>query len=455
MNCRVLAALIVSLLVLSSPLAAEEQPLYRIFLQDGTSIASYGEYARVSDRVVFSIPVGAPQPAPKLHMVSILESTVDWPKTEEYADAVRAKRYADTRGEDDFARLSNQVAAALNDVALTKDPAIRLAMAEEARRNLAEWPKQNYGYRAADVRQLLWLFDDVVSDLRAAAGKPRYDVALYANTAPNATPTLLAPPDFRASIEQGLAAARLTQDSGERMSLLRSIAAALKADGGADWEAALRERALADLAAEETIGGSYADLTTETLAAADARAARADVIGIQRLIQRVLVTDDRLGRRRAHETSALLATLDTRLEAARRLRLARDAWKLRRTVLERYRTRVNAAIDQFIRSRRSVEAVRELAGPSLRALASLQTRMRTASRILSSITPPQEAAAGHSMLASAVTLGTRAAAARRNAISSSDMSIAWEASSAAAGALLMFERAVDEINRQTAFPRLR
>jgi hypothetical protein len=59
------------------------------------------------------------------------------------------------------------------------------------------------------------------------------------------------------------------------------------------------------------------------------------------------------------------------------------------------------------------------------------------------------------MLKTAISMAARAAATRRKAISSGDMAVAWEASSAAAGALLMFEQAVQEINRQTSFPRLR
>src|SRR5512134_3377477 len=117
---------------------ASEKYLYRIFLQDGTTLVSYGEYARVENRVVFSIPVGAAEPA--LQLVSIADSAVDWHRTEEDAQAVRARRYAETRGEEDFAALSAHVARALNEVVHTKDPAQRLALALEARGNLAEWP---------------------------------------------------------------------------------------------------------------------------------------------------------------------------------------------------------------------------------------------------------------------------------------------------------------------------
>ena len=51
-------------------------------------------------------------------------------------------------------------------------------------------------------------------------------------------------------------------------------------------------------------------------------AVEADVKGMEKLLRNLLRQDDRLGRQRPRETAALLATLDLRLDAARRLRLA-------------------------------------------------------------------------------------------------------------------------------------
>ena len=454
MPFRFLGTIVLTVAVATSA-AAEQLPLYRIFLQDGTSLVSYGEYARMADRVVFALPVGTLEPNPRLQTVTIAEDKVDWGKTEEYTESVRARRYAETRGEADFAILSSQVAAALNDVAVTKDPAIRLAMAEEARKKLAAWPKENYGYRAADVTQLLWLFDDVVSELRAAAGLPRYDITLYAATPPPAPRELLAAPDFRVSMEQAFSVASVAEDAPERMSLLRAIAASLKPTGGAEWETALHAKALSALLAEHKISNAYTDLTSKTVAAAAHRARRADVIGLQQLIRSVLETDDRLGRLRPGETSALLALLDTRVDEARRLRLARDAFQLRAGVLKAYRAKAHVAIRQVVRSMRWIEAIRELAGPAPRSLHLLESRMRAASRAVSALKPPAEVVNGHSMLTTAIAMVTRAAATRRQAATRGDMSVAWEASAAAAGALLMFEQAVDEINKQTSIPQLR
>src|SRR5215204_2427948 len=52
--------------------------LYRVFLKDGGVLVSYGEFARVADRVVLSIPIGGTDASPVLHVISIAESAVEW-----------------------------------------------------------------------------------------------------------------------------------------------------------------------------------------------------------------------------------------------------------------------------------------------------------------------------------------------------------------------------------------
>src|SRR5262245_27849638 len=185
---------------------AADSILYRLFLRDGTSIVSYGEFARVADRVVVSIPVGDPAARPNLQLVSIPDASVDWERTDRYSDAVRAKRYGETRGESDFALLSARVTEALNEIALTSDPARRLAMAIEARGNLARWPHENFGYRGDDVAQLVGMLDEVISELRVAAGQSSFDVSLVANVATTPPEELLEAPSFRESMEQAVAA---------------------------------------------------------------------------------------------------------------------------------------------------------------------------------------------------------------------------------------------------------
>src|SRR5579864_8342928 len=119
----VLAALC---LVAARPVnAAEDATLLRVFLTDGASLVSYGEPARVGDRVIFSMPTAA-TPNPPLHLVNLPADRVDWDRTNRYAAAARESHYVATQAETDYATVSNDVALTLNEVAATADPAKRL-----------------------------------------------------------------------------------------------------------------------------------------------------------------------------------------------------------------------------------------------------------------------------------------------------------------------------------------
>src|SRR4051812_28356485 len=128
---RILIGMLACLLLSSGiALAAADATLFRIFLNDGTAVVSYGEYARVDDQVIFSTPAGGTADEPRLHLVTLPAASVNWPRTEQYADSARYQRYAETRGEADFQQLSGEVAGVLNDIALSTDRARALAVAE-------------------------------------------------------------------------------------------------------------------------------------------------------------------------------------------------------------------------------------------------------------------------------------------------------------------------------------
>ncbi len=451
--CVFLSAVIAIAVILGTSAHAADSVLYRLFLQDGTSIISYGEFARVAGRVVLSIPLGDPSQSPALQLISIPESSVDWLRTDRYSQAVRAKRYSETRGESDFASLSARVTEALNQIAQTPDPQRRLAMAIEARGNLARWPSENFGYRAADVAQLVGMLDEVISELRVAAGQTSFDVSLVANVAMSTPEELLEAPSFRESMEQAVAAAAAAAEPAERISLLEAVTAALTEPARAGgWAASLRLRALTEVAAERRIDQAYSDLSSSMIAAATKRAQRGDVPGVQGLVQSVLKADDRLGRRRPQEMSALLQVLDLRLDEARRTRLARDAWILRSDSYRGYRAAIAPALAEFRTSSPLLESIRELAGPEPRLLPRMEQRLIMARQQLAVITPPPDLQSVHALLISTFQMAKRAAASRRNAISSGDMSLAWEASSAAAGAAMMFQNAGQELDRLTTPP---
>src|SRR5687768_4208977 len=154
----------------SGEAAANGSPavLYRVFLKDGGVLVSYGEFAHVADRVVLSIPIGGTDSSPVLHLISIAEKDVEWQRTNAYARAARARHYAATQGDSDFARLTREVADTLFQVGSTEDAAKRVALAEAARRQLVAWPQAHFGYRAEELAQMTTWLDQVVSELRVA-----------------------------------------------------------------------------------------------------------------------------------------------------------------------------------------------------------------------------------------------------------------------------------------------
>ena len=74
-------ALACALTAFARPAAAagDDATLLRVFLRDGKTLVSYGELARVGDRVIFSMPTG-PLPNPPLHLVNLPADWVDWKK---------------------------------------------------------------------------------------------------------------------------------------------------------------------------------------------------------------------------------------------------------------------------------------------------------------------------------------------------------------------------------------
>ncbi len=476
---RFYRAVCACLLLLPLPVWAQsaqaEPTLYRVFLRDGSTLLSYGEYARVADRIVVTVPVGVGAGDPDLHLVSIPSDSVDWERTDEYADSVRAARYAGTRGPDDFALLSSAVSIALTDIALTTDPNRKIAMAAEARQNVTRWVAEHYGYRAEEVARMASLFDDVVAQTRDAAGIKNFDLSLIANLAAPPSVPLLTAPSLQENVEQAFRAAVLAPDATERTSLLRAIDRVLagppspsrgfprspagfggtsgEASAAASWVAPLRARVSGALAIEERASRGYESLTRETLHVADRYARAADVTGVEGVIRRALREDDRLGQRRPQEMASLLAMLDGKLDAARRLRLARDNWAARADQLRRYRAAVGESLAIMRTSRDSLDQIRRLAGPSRARLARLATGTARAMTLMAVVVAPAEGSAVHGLLKNAIQLASRAVASRQRAVASGDMQPAWEASAAAAGALMLFDRASEDLKNLDTPPK--
>ncbi|MEQ1729862.1 MAG: hypothetical protein ABL982_15950, partial [Vicinamibacterales bacterium] len=198
---------------------ADSAPLFRVFLTDGTSLISYGELARLDDQVVFSMPTSSSAVAPQLQLINIPSDRVDWPRTVSYAESVRATRYLATRAQADYDLLTADIAQVLNDVGQTDDPVRRLAIVEQARKRLAEWPSAHHNFKRDDIQQMLGTLDEAIADLKAASGSSTFDLTFVAAaTAPPTSEPILPAPGPRETIEQTLRAAQLTSSAAERLS---------------------------------------------------------------------------------------------------------------------------------------------------------------------------------------------------------------------------------------------
>lgn len=429
--------------------AGDGAPLFRVFLKDGATLVSFGELARVDDRVVFSMPTSASAAAPQLQLVNISADRVDWERTLSYAESARAARYIATRAESDYAQLTTRIGEALNEVGSADGAAHRLAIAERARKALAEWPAAHYHYKHDDVQQMLGILDEAIAELRAAAGARSFDLNFVAaSTPPPRTEALLPPPSPREAIEQTLLAASLTDSPAERLSLLTVASAALDSQAGvlpSAWLVSTRATVQAQVAHELEVDRKYRDLGERMVRLAATRARLADVRGVQRVLSQIPGADAALGRERPETVRSIVAAVEGQLEGAQRLRLERDRWALRAPALRAYRESIRLSLVRMQRIMPLLEDIKMLTGSGPDAIGAILRGASLIATRLSAIQPPDEMREAHGLLVSAAQLADQAAKVRREAAINGSMTRAWDASSAAAGALMLAARAVNDI----------
>jgi len=323
-------------------------------------------------------------------------------------------------------------------------------LAERALRVLADWPRQHYGYRSEEARQIQALVEEVVSDLRAKLGESHFDLNLVAGIAPPPSVPILPPPSLQESIEQALTAANLGDSPSDRVSLLQSALALLN-EGRATlprkWAGTAKADATRALKEELQVTRAYTDLRTKALDRASHAAARADVRGVERTLAETRKRDVQLGGRRPDDMIAVIAALEERLDAARRYRLALDQWTVKEEALHSYRDAVRKPFDELTRARPTLEDIRTLAGPDRSRLATFRARITASLERVRRIDPPADASPVHGVLTSALQMAQSAARLRQDAIVSGNLRQAWDASAAAAGSLMLADRARADLER--------
>ena len=289
------------------------------------------------------------------------------------------------------------------------------------------------------------MLDEVIIDLRAAAGQADTSLALVAPPAVLPDEPLLPEPTEAEMVEQLFTAVDTAATPAERTSLLQTLLGLL--DRAATllpttWAGLIRSRAEDLLGEERRLDAAYAELRTSTLAAATRSVARADVRGIERL---------RCSRARGRRAAGRPAAGRGGRPAGHARRAARvgagDAARARPVGPARPgRPRLPA----FGRRRRSAPStaipprsqdVRAQAGPPATRLPSIIDRWRRDGLRLDRITPPADMQAVHALFRSAWAMAEQAFTLRLSAAAGNDAARAQQASSAAAGALMLLTRA--------------
>lgn len=435
MRFRAFVCLVLVLALAAAGVSAQSpatDAVYRVFLKTGEGLPSYGEPAVVSDRVVFNLIVGALS-SPRLQLLNLPSARVDVPKTQRYQETKRAAFYGETSGEADYAAMTEEVARALDQLETVPDPAARLALAEEARRRLLQWSVDHYMYRASDIRELAGLFDDVINQLRLAAGQPALTLDLMAK--PPARERLLPVPTRRESVTLALAAAHNADIVEERIAVLRLAEEPARAES-----ARLARVVAARLSTEIRAGSAYASLTAALLKRADAARRRGDVAGVQRVQRELALRDRQLGRLRPLEVKALATQLQETLQATRAFRQALGEYARQRTSIRAYGARVKPIFSAFAGATPMITAVRELHPATRQQLAATELRLRRIQQQAQALRPPRLLAPTHATLVSALRMA-REALTRRELDGSQTPLAPGPAASAAAGALLLAQQA--------------
>jgi len=457
---RVVAVMVgcLCLAVLGRPAFASDATLFRLFLLDGSVLVSYGEFARVDDRVVFSMPVGGRSEEPRLQVASVRAALVDWPRTERYSASARYQRYAQTRGEEDFRVLSNEVALALNDVALSSNRQQALALAEKVRRDVAEWPQSHYGYRSNDIREIVAVLDEAISSLRASTGSgAAFELALVATSEAPPLEPVLAMPTPREQFDSIMHLANMSTSS-DRVALLQAAMGLVSGSRAiiVGSEASGLKRAVErDLRQELATDRQYAALSQRVMSQANEYAARAAINDIERLIAKIQKEDAKLGQRRPEVIQSMSGAVQTQLIAARRLRLLRDQWLLRQSSYRAYQRSVASSILLLVKSQPMLDSIRRLDGPPPDRLLALRTQLSGGAERLERVRTPDYLRGINDLLVGTWRFADNAVRARVKAIEGGDSASAWEASSAAAGAIMMLTRVQSEIRDILEPPRLK
>src|SRR5262249_3921999 len=119
-----------------------------------------------------------------------------------------------------------------------------------------------------------------------------------------------------------------------------------------------------------------------------------------------------------------------------------------------YWTAMRVPLDRLARLEPALEGIKLLSGTSPMTLSMLEKTVSIILREVMKIVPPEEFRSAHALLVSAAQLAANAERIRREATLAGDLSRAWDASSAAAGSLMLGARARQDMQTLLKPPQI-
>jgi hypothetical protein len=428
-------------------------PVFRVFLNDGHALPSYGEYAVLNDRVVFTLVIGSGGLSTQYQLMSLPLTAVDLERTTRYRDAVRAARYAATRGETDYTEMTAEVSRSLDQLSKIEDPKARLAAAEEAKRRLLAWSEQNYHYRAKDIQELAAQFDEVIAQLRVSAGEPRISMSFVAG-APIAPPEpIKRAPTLRESIELALAAVAASDVSTDRAAILHAAQGASAELVGSDDVASAVSRRITE---EQDADRAFMAFRNDAITRAQTAQSRGDVTTAANIRREAEVNAAPAATGRAEELRGLLLDLDVIVNRTREHREALDRYAAMRPQLLAYEKSLRPVLSSLDSTTAVLNAIHDMKGPEVSKLERASTVLAKLGPKLDALQPPEGLVDVHATFISALHLAQEACRRRMLALAANnDLRLGGEAAASAAGATMLVEQARENLVTRLYPPKVR
>ena len=417
--------------------------VFRIFLNDGRVLSSYGEPARVDADLVFVVSQGVKGGVEAHDLITVPVAKVNMERTLEYATAMRAAKYGATRGEKEYQEFTADIARAMTAIEESDDKDRRIGIAQVARSRLQSWAERHYGYRSAELAKLTSMLGEVIVELQAAKGVAQFSLDFVANVAPPPPVPLMAGPSASDSVAMALAAASVTEVAAEKIALLRS--ANRVAMSMPDAPEALRAEVARTLAEELEIDAAYRAVFTTAFTRADLAVRLGRPATVRRVIQDVEARDVKLGHRRPKEVAAAMGRLQSELSFAIEQRAAFDRWAQVKKQLLAYELRLRPVISGWSSQEPTLAAIRDRKRASPSAVDAAERRFGELDRVLTGLRPPEDLQQIHDVLRSALMMARQGLLIGHRLTVAGNRELADNASAALTGAELLRSRAMDDL----------